>query len=103
MSIPLPINLSEPLCSATISQAVPRRFVLKCREQYFQNQQEMVTAFFDTQGLKALEDYQIHICSDPSSQSSLFLVLDLHCKEIPDADLSKVELRLFKVSRNNTL
>ena len=77
--------------------------VLKCREQYFQDQREMVTAFFDSQGLKTLEDYYIHICSEPSSPSSLFLVLDLHCKEVPDVEVSKLELRMFKVSRNSTL
>src|SRR5436189_87824 len=87
-----------------MSQVVtPKRIVLKCREQYFQDQREMVSAFFDSQGLKTLEDYYIHIYSEPSSPSSLFLVLDLYCKEIPDVDLSKLELQIFKVSKPNTL
>ena len=74
--------------------------VLQCHEQYFQDQGAMITAFFKSQGLQNLEDYSTHICSE---SSKLYLVLDLHCKEIPDVDLSELELQIFKVSRNNTL
>jgi hypothetical protein len=62
----------------------------------------MVTAFFDSQDLKTLEDYYIHIYSEPCSLS-LYIVLDLHCKETPSVDLSELELQVYKVSRRDAL
>ncbi|KAF2804379.1 uncharacterized protein BDZ99DRAFT_467436 [Mytilinidion resinicola] len=83
------------------SHCAPKRVVLRCREQYFQDQGAMVTAFFDSQNLKPPEDYYTHICFEPSSPSNLYLVLDLHCKETPGVDLSELELQVFKVSRRD--
>jgi hypothetical protein len=85
-----------------MSQVTPVRMVLRYREQPFQDLGAMIKAFFDWRDLQPLEDYCTHICSDPPS-SKLYLVLDLHCKTCPDVDLSKLELQVFKVSRNNTL
>jgi hypothetical protein len=111
---PSPFLLHIIFCSVTLStsrwesllpigQPTPKRIVLRCREQYFQDQRAMVEAFFKSQNLSNLEDYGIHICGEPSSPTILYLVLDLHCKEIPNVNLSKLELQVFKVSRNNTL
>ncbi|KAH8800720.1 hypothetical protein F5884DRAFT_534903 [Xylogone sp. PMI_703] len=82
-----------------MSQITPKRMVLKYREEYFKDLKEMITAFSDSQSLGTLEDCYVHHCYDPSSPSSLFLVLDLYCKEVPDVDVSKLELRMFKVSK----
>lgn len=59
----------------------------------------MVTAFLDSQDLKTVEDYYMHVIFDPSSPSNLYLVLDLHYKEVPVVDLNELELQVFKVSR----
>jgi hypothetical protein len=63
----------------------------------------MVETFLKSQNLLDITDYGIHICGDPSSPTTLYLVLDLHCKEVPTVDLSDLELQVFKVSKNNTL
>jgi hypothetical protein len=63
----------------------------------------MLEAFFQSQNLIGLEDYGIHILAEPSSPTTLYLVLDLYCKEIPKVNLSELELQVFKVRRNNTL
>lgn len=86
-----------------MSQVTPKRVVLKCREQYFQEQKAMVTAFLNSQDLQTVEDYYTHIIFEPSSPSNLYLVLDLHCKEIPGVDLNELELQVFKVSRRDAL
>jgi hypothetical protein len=62
----------------------------------------MVETFLKSQNLLDTTDYGIHICADPSS-TALYLVLDLHCKEVPSVELSDLELQVFKVSKNNTL
>lgn len=93
---------TPPSQLATMSHITPRRVVLRCREQYFREQGVVVQAFFQSQNLLDSEDYGIHICEDPSSASALYLVLDLHCKEIPSVDLSKLSLEVFKVSKNKT-
>ncbi|KAF9729842.1 hypothetical protein PMIN01_11775 [Paraphaeosphaeria minitans] len=84
-----------------MSKHTPRRIVLRCREQYFQDQRVMLEAFFRSQDLLELDDYGIHICVEPSSPTTLYLVLDLHCREIPQVDLSELELQVFKVRKNN--
>lgn len=63
----------------------------------------MVETFLESQNLLDIEDYGIHICGDPSSPTTLYLVLDLYCREVPIVDLSNLELQVFKVSKNNTL
>jgi hypothetical protein len=85
-----------------MSQVTPVRMVLRYREQPFQDLGAMVKAFFDWQDLQPLEDYCTHICCDPPSPT-LYLVIDLHCKTCRDVDLSKLELQVFKVSKNNPL
>ncbi|KAH8811717.1 hypothetical protein F5884DRAFT_855055 [Xylogone sp. PMI_703] len=85
-----------------MSQITPKRIILKCREQYLQDQSEMVTAFFCSLSLETPTDYYLHICYDLSSPSSLFLVFDLFCKQVPDVDVGKLEPRVFKVKRNST-
>ena len=85
-----------------MSEATPGRVILKCPQQYFRDQTAMITAFFDSQGLGS-SNYFSHILYDPSSPSKLFLVLDLHYKEIPDANLNKLELQVLKVTRGKTL
>jgi hypothetical protein len=62
----------------------------------------VVEAFFQSQDLLD-SDYDIHIRRDLSSASALYLVLDLNCKEIPSVNLSKLNLKVFKVSKNETL
>lgn len=79
---------------------VPRRIVLKSPERHWNVQNDMVTAFFHSQGLESpIDDLYIHILFEPSSPSNLFFVLDLYCKSNPDVDLSKVDLQIFKVSK----
>ncbi|KAF2429695.1 hypothetical protein EJ08DRAFT_650152 [Tothia fuscella] len=61
----------------------------------------MVTAFFNSQGLEVpVDDLYKHVLFEPSSPSSLVFVLDLYCNTIPDVDLSKLDLHIFKVSKN---
>jgi hypothetical protein len=52
----------------------------------------MVTAFFNLQDLKPLEDYYIYIYFKLSSPSKLYLILNLYYKEIPSINLSELEL-----------
>ncbi|KAF2468780.1 uncharacterized protein BDR25DRAFT_264676 [Lindgomyces ingoldianus] len=84
-----------------MGQTTPKRVILRCREQFFKDQKIMVDAFFESQNLPNLEGHGVHICSEPSS-TRLYLVLDLHCEEVPNVDLSELELQVFKVSRNTT-
>lgn len=86
-----------------MSELTPKRVILRCPGQYFQDQGAMVTAFFDSQDLQPPKNYFSHILDDPSSHSKLYLVLDLHHKEIPSVDLNKLELHVFKVSKRNEL
>jgi hypothetical protein len=85
------------------NQIDPKRIILRCREQYFQEQGKMIQAFFESQDLLNLEDYGVHICGEPSSPTIYYLVLDLHCGKIPSVNLSELEIQVFKVSKNNTL
>ena len=79
---------------------VPRRIVLKSPERHSNVQHDMVTTFFNIQGLDVpIDDLYIHILFEPTSPSNLFLVLDLYCNSNPDVDLSKVDLQIFKVSK----
>ncbi len=89
-----------------MTQFAPKRIVLKCPERHWKTQKEMLQAFFDSQGLELElldEDLYIHILFEPSSPSQLFFVLDLHCKTVPDINLSQLELRIFQVSKNEPL
>jgi hypothetical protein len=86
-----------------MSEVTAKRMILKCPQQYFQQQEAMVTAFFHSQGLKDPVDYFSHILYDSSTPSKLYLVLDLHYKEIPNVDLNELELRVFKVLRRKAL
>ncbi|KAF1957497.1 hypothetical protein CC80DRAFT_491596 [Byssothecium circinans] len=84
-------------------QAAPKRIVLKCPERHFKTQNEMLKAFFDSQGLDLElldKDLYVHILFEPSSPSHLFFVLDLHYKTISDINLSELELQIFQVSKN---
>lgn len=65
----------------------------------------MVTAFFRSQNLNSPknDDIHMHILYEPSSPSHLYLVLDVHCKEVPCVDLSELEPRVFIVSRPDGL
>ncbi|EMD97602.1 hypothetical protein COCC4DRAFT_34166 [Bipolaris maydis ATCC 48331] len=85
-----------------MSHIAPKRVVLRCREQYFREHGRMVETFLESQNLLDIEDYGIHICGDPYSPTTLYLVLDLYCREVPIVDLSNLELQVFKVSKNNT-
>lgn len=86
--------------SAMVTQVVPQRIVLKCPGRHGKVQSDVVTTFFNSQGLEfSVEDLYIHILFDHASPSSLFFVLDLHCKTIPHVDLSKLELQIFEVSK----
>ncbi|KAF2240287.1 hypothetical protein BU26DRAFT_526129 [Trematosphaeria pertusa] len=82
-----------------MSHAAPKRIVLKCPERHWKTQNEMLKAFFDSQGLDLDKDLFTHILFEPSSPSYLFFVIDLHCKTIPDINLSQLELQIFKVSK----
>ncbi|KAF2878133.1 hypothetical protein BDV95DRAFT_480412 [Massariosphaeria phaeospora] len=86
-----------------MTQVVPKRIVLKCPERHWKTQNEMLEAFLDSQGLELellAKDLYIHILFEPSSPSHLFFVIDLHCKTIPDINLSQLELQIFQVSKN---
>jgi hypothetical protein len=100
------LSLLQPVSFVTMSQATPKRVVLKCRDEYLQNPGAViavVAAFFDSQDLQTPEDHYTHICRELSSPSSLYVVLDLHCKEIPNVDLSELELQVFKIYKPNAL
>jgi hypothetical protein len=86
-----------------MSEVTPKRIILKCPQQYFQDQEAMVTAFFHSQGLKTPDDYFSHILYDSSTPSKLYLVLDLHYKEIPNVNPNELELQVFKVLRRKAL
>lgn len=86
-----------------MSHAAPKRIVLKCPERHWKTQNEMLKAFFDSQGLDLDKDLFTHILFEPSSPSYLFFVIDLHCKTIPDINLSQLELQIFKVSKKEPL
>ncbi|KAF2788640.1 hypothetical protein K505DRAFT_328785 [Melanomma pulvis-pyrius CBS 109.77] len=86
-----------------MTQVAPKRIVLKCPERHWKTQNEMLKAFFDSQGLELElldKDIYTHILFEPSSPSHLFFVLDLYCKTIPDINLSQLELQIFQVSKN---
>ncbi|KAL6709272.1 hypothetical protein ACN47E_001679 [Coniothyrium glycines] len=86
-----------------MTQVSPKRIVLKCPERHFKIQNEMLKAFFDSQGLEFElldKDLYIHILFEPSSPSHLFFVLDLYCNTIPDITLSQLELQIFQVSKD---
>ncbi|KAF2789315.1 hypothetical protein K505DRAFT_328316 [Melanomma pulvis-pyrius CBS 109.77] len=86
----------------------PKRVVLKCREQYVQDNQAVIKDFFDSQDLGSYEELTslnnlfVHFVFDERSPSGLFLVLDVHCKKFPDVDPSTLELQVFKVSKPNS-
>ncbi|KAH8693431.1 hypothetical protein GQ44DRAFT_779924 [Phaeosphaeriaceae sp. PMI808] len=83
-----------------IQVVIPKRIVLKYPDRHGHVQNEIVTAFFDSQGLELLEeDLYKHTLFEPSSPSKLFLVLDLCCKTIPNVDLSNLDLQIFEVSK----
>lgn len=63
----------------------------------------MIAAFFHSQGLKTPDNYFSHILYDSSTPSKLYLVLDLHYKEIPNVNLNELELQVFKVLRRKAL
>ncbi|KIW00322.1 uncharacterized protein PV09_08035 [Verruconis gallopava] len=84
-----------------MAQNVPKRIVLKCPERHGNIQYEMITAFFKAHAIQFPEDdVYTHILFEPSSPSSLFFVLDIHCKTIPHVNLSQLELQIFQVSKN---
>ncbi|KKZ61924.1 hypothetical protein EMCG_00486 [[Emmonsia] crescens] len=86
-----------------MTQVAPKRIVLKCHDRHWKTQNEMLKAFFNSQGLELElldKDLYIHILFEPSSPSHLFFVLDLHCKTIPDINLSQLELQIFRVSKH---
>jgi hypothetical protein len=89
-----------------MTQVVPKRIVLKCPERHWKTQNEMLKAFFNSQGLELElldKDIYIHILFETSSPSHLFFVLDLYCKSIPDINLNQLELQIFQVSKNEPL
>ena len=86
-----------------MSEATPKRVILRCPGEYFREQEAMVTAFFASQDLQTPVNYFPHILNDPSSHSKLYLVLDLYHKEIPSVNLNELELQVFKVSKIKTL
>ncbi|KAF2010833.1 hypothetical protein BU24DRAFT_355370, partial [Aaosphaeria arxii CBS 175.79] len=80
----------------------PRRIVLKCPERHYKMQREMMESFFASQGLDLeilAKDVYVHILFEPSSPSHLFFVLDVHCKTIPDVELSELGLEVWQVSK----
>lgn len=86
-----------------MTQVLPRRIVLESPERHLKVQNEMVTAFFNSQCLELpVDDYYEHILFEPSSPSYLFYVFDLHCKTVPDIDLSKVALQIFSRFRRQS-
>jgi hypothetical protein len=85
-----------------MSQATPVRIILRYREKPFQNLKAIINAFFKWRDIQPLEDYDIHICSNPPS-SLLYLVLDLYSKTYPNVELNKLELEVFKVSGIDSL
>lgn len=89
-----------------MTQVVPKRIVLKCPERHWKAQNEMLKAFFNSQGLELElldKDIYTHILFEPSAPSHLFFVLDLHYKTIPDINLSQLELQIFQVSKTEPL
>ncbi|OJD09765.1 hypothetical protein AJ78_08939 [Emergomyces pasteurianus Ep9510] len=86
-----------------MTQVAPKRIILKCPERHWKTQDEMLKAFFNSQGLELElldKDLYTHILFDPTSPSHLFFVLDLHCKTIPDINLRQLELQIFQVSKH---
>lgn len=59
----------------------------------------MMKTCLTSQNLATLEDYSTTTCDDLTSHSSLFLVLNLHCREIPNVNLSLVDIQAFKVAK----
>lgn len=83
---------------------VPRRIVLDAPERHFAVEYDMITAFFDSQNLKRSEvDFYTHVLFEPTRPSRLFFVLDLHCKAVPDVDLHKLQLQVYRVSKQRPL
>ncbi|KAG9228034.1 hypothetical protein BJ875DRAFT_436019 [Amylocarpus encephaloides] len=80
-----------------MSQAAPVRIILQYRERAFQSIKAIINAFLKWRDIQPLEDYCVHICSNPPS-SRLYLVLDLYCKTYPNVDLNNLDLEVFKVS-----
>jgi hypothetical protein len=79
-----------------MSQATPVRIILQYRERAFQNIKAITNAFLEWRDIQPLEDYCVHICSNPPSPR-LYLVLDIYCKTRPNVDLNNVDLEVFKV------
>lgn len=93
-------------CSHNMTEPVPRRIVLKCSSRHAKVENEMIKAFFNSQNLdlEILEerDHYVHVLFEPRL-SSRFVVLDLHCKTVPDIDLNKLPLQIFQVSKQRPL
>ncbi|KAF2010826.1 hypothetical protein BU24DRAFT_398841 [Aaosphaeria arxii CBS 175.79] len=81
-----------------MSQITPQRIILSCREQYYNDWETLLDAFFELQNLKNLNDYMINICRFDSAPYVFYIVVDVYCHTVPVVELPRLKLRVFKVA-----
>ncbi|KAI9709518.1 MAG: hypothetical protein M1820_003278 [Bogoriella megaspora] len=86
-----------------MAQPTPKRIVLQFPERWFHEVGAIITIFFEMHNPNAIEDYIFNIIPANHSLTKHFLVIDLHCKTIPQVDINAIEHQVFKVSKEDRL
>jgi len=80
----------------------PRRIVLRFRVDHELEEAAIIHDFFTTFRLNPGDDYYSHLMA-PNESTSMHIVLDMHCKTNPTADLETMAYEVFKVKKNTKL
>ena len=80
----------------------PRRIVLRFRVAYEREEEAIICDFFTTSNLDPCGDYFSHLLA-PNDSTKMHIVLDMHSKTHPNADVETMPYEVFKVKKNDKL
>ena len=78
---------------------VPHRVVLWIRSDNLWDERQIIQDYFKQHDIAPHEDYFSHVKPSNSSSKRAYIVLDVHCKAVPDVDVYKVEHKVYRVRK----
>jgi len=75
----------------------PRRIVLRLNDKHEQDCHTFAKKFFDRYPDQATDDYFHRRILQQEDSSKIHIVLDMHCKQSPSADVREMPYNVFKV------
>ncbi|KAK5246699.1 hypothetical protein LTS13_008095 [Exophiala xenobiotica] len=86
-----------------MQQSDPRRIVFRFPVTYELEEAAIVMGFFGMFGRDPQDDYFSHLMAPNESSTKMHIILDMHCKTVPEVNLDDIEYEVFKVKKNNEL